>query len=490
MRLAAAIGLAAALFWRPAHAAPESCAAVTPKSAMVDCLLEKAEAVIASSALSGEPETAAIFRDYAAQVAAATGDVARLRGYADLVEQDRYRARILGMLAETLAAQGDAAGAEAALVRIPIDQPVRRSVEPQVLAALGDADRMRERLAAASPRGRIVLLLGLVDALREKKQYRLAGELLDAFGEPAPAGPPIPISFAPTAIALVEADRLDLARKVAPLLTASDRQRMEAYLALQLDAQGKRQEATALLEGLVQAAPRFTGARLALALIAVRHGDLAAARAAFPKALAYDRELLGRFWPLLATADGQGTAASLIGTMNNGKDRVAAYARMALLLAQAGEKEAAADFLAKARAIVEPVVELEHGAAPQLIDYGPALGAVVEAMVALGQVDAARDFIARLEKAVQDDPFGLARPGIMRGLVLASRALFAHLIAAGDDEAVLAAATTGWRRTAARDALLEAGKAAEAVRLAEGGDGKPVAKASDFLAVAQYIAEH
>lgn len=493
---AAAIGFGAALLLcgpLPVIAAEEtSCAASKGGAAMAGCLLDRAGALIAQPGFAEDPETLVRYQDWLIRVAGEAGDTARLESLAQTATSPRLRVRALGALGTVAARSGDEAGARAALDTLSNDPslaPLASKARADILAAWGGQQRFADYLDPLQGRAKAIAFLDLADALTAAGKEKAAARLVTAQAGKVPAGEAPIIVYSDTAIALAEAGHVDAARQLGAVLTEVDRDRIDARIALALDGQGKRGEARSLLADLLKRAPRSTDARLASALIAARQGEWQAMMAAFPKALAYDQALLARFWPLLVDAGKADLAASLIAAMNNGKDRAAAHARMAVLLAEAGRKEAAASFLEKALAILNPLVNLPRGAAPQLIDFGPALAATVEALAALDRAGEARDLIRRLEKAVQTDPYGLARPGIMRGLILTNEALFAHLLKAGEDAAVTGAATTHWRRTAARDALLKAGRTAEAVRLAEQRE-TALGKTGDFLAIAQYISEH
>jgi hypothetical protein len=292
-----------------------------------------------------------------------------------------------------------------------------------------------------------------------------------------------------TALEFVKAGRLEAARQTGRLLPDSDRLRMEARLALKLLEQGKRAEAGTAMTALLAAAPRSTDARLAASLMAARAGDFASMRTRFPTALSYDQALLDDLWALLAEAGRTDEARALIAAMNNGKDRIAASARMATLLA-GNDPAGAARFVADALAVIDPILADRHGAPQRLMDFGPALRTLTEAHIALGQRAEAAALVALLEQRFAADRYGLRRPRATETLAMTNQVLLADRIARGDAAGVGAAVDKPWRALAARRALMEAERFGEAVALAERENPEIAAKTGDILAVAQYIAKH
>ena len=287
----------------------------------------------------------------------------------------------------------------------------------------------------------------------------------------------------------IAAGRLDASRRMLRLMPDVDRPRLEARLALKQDQMGRRAEAEAALDALANL-PRSSDARMARAVLAARHGDFAAAQKWFPPALSYDQALLDELFAALAKGGQGARITAMVATMNNSKDKASVHARLALASARAGKTAAAAAWLNKARAILDPLVNLEHGAAPLLIDFSTALGDTVEAMVALDQLDEGRAFTNKLEVAVQADRYGLARPGVISGLIATNKALFKGKIAQGKPGDVRRLLSRPWRTTAGLTAFLDAGMPAEAALIAEREGDNDLSKTGDFLAVAQYIAKH
>ena len=480
---------------QPAEAGNASCAQLATGKPMLACLLDESEAIITGPSAPKDPEAAGVLWTWLNQVASDSGDLERARRSADRIADPGQRRMAQARLGALLVRQGDRKGAAAildAMLAAPPSANTRQVdwAAADLLVALGDAARTRAYLDGLPPDRQVNALLALVRAQQQGKRMDRAEKLLADFGDRgSSANVPI-IIHSQTALAFVKAGRLDAARRMGRLLPDSDRLRMEARAALKQDQLGRRQDARKALDALLAAAPRSSDTKLAGALLAARHGDFAAAQTQFPSALSYDPDALEELLGLLAKAGQTARATAIIATMNNGKDRATAFARMAILLARANKAADAAPFLARARAILDPLVSLKHGAAPQLMDFGPALRGAAEAMLALGQADAARALITRLEAAVQTDPYGLDRPGVMAGLIGTNEALCAALLARGDAADVRQAMTTRWRATAARNAFLEAGMVKDAVQVAERPNPDAVAKTGDFLAVAQYIAKH
>jgi hypothetical protein len=501
MRLLAAIAFVAiAAICCPALAQPvpagqASCARLAAGKPMLACLLDGAETLLNGPSAPKDPEASGVLWQWLNQVAADSGDLERARRSAGRIADPGEGRMAQARLGALLLRQGDRKGAVAvldALLAAPPSANARQVdwAAADLLVALGDPARTRAYLDGLPPDRQVNALLALVRAQQQAKRMDRAEQLLSDFGDKGSSASVPIIIHSQTALAFIVAGRLDAARRMGRLLPDSDRLRMEARVALKQDQLGKRQEARKAPDALLAAAPRSSDTRLAGALLAARHGDFAAAQAQFPSALSYDSEALEELLGLLARAGETERATAIIATMNNGKDRAAAFARMAILLAKANKAADAAPFLARARAILDPLVALKHGAAPQLMDFGRALRSAVEAMLALGQVDAARAFVNRLEAAVQTDPYGLDRPGVMAGLTGVNEALFGALLARGEPAGVRQAITARWRATAARNAFLEAGMVKEAVQVAERQNPDMVAKTGDFLAVAQYIAKH
>lgn len=493
MRRLAAIALAAVAACAPAAAAPaapQSCAAAAHQDALA-CLLDRAEALLAAAPAKDAGTVGALW-NRVAEAAADAGDLEWARRAAARITDPGQQRMMQARLGALLAERGDRQAATAALDGLLAAPAAGRQVDwpaALLLAALGDPARSRAYLQALAPDRQVNALLALVREEQRGGHMDRAETLLADFGGTGDnANVPIIIHSA-AALAFVKAGRLDAARRVVRLLPESDRLRVEARIALKQDRLGRTAEARKAIDALVAGAPRSSDTRLVAALIAARHKDFAAAQATFPSALSYDADVVGELLGVLARAGETGRAAAMIATMNNGKDRASAFSRMAILLAKAGKPAEAAPFLAKARAILDPLVSLKFGAAPQLMDFGPALRDTVEAMLALGQAAEARAFVDRQEKAVQTDPYGLARPGVTTGLVMTNEALFVHQLKT-DPAAVAAQATRAWRATAAINAFLAAGKLKEAILVAERENPSALAKTGDILIVAQYIAKH
>ena len=290
-------------------------------------------------------------------------------------------------------------------------------------------------------------------------------------------------------MAFIAAGRLDAARRMIALLPDLDRPRLEARLALKQDQLGKRADAQKALEALA-ALPRSGDARLALAVLAARHGDFAGAQKWFPPSLSYDQGLLDELFTLLAKAVQGAPALAMIETMNNSKDRAATLALLSVESMKAGQPAEAGAYLRRTRLIMDPLVNLDYGAAQTLIDFAIALERTIRAMVVLDQESEAIYFIRKLENAVQTDPYGLARPGVMAGLIGANKALYEGRLAKNDPAGVRRLLARSWRVAAGVSAYLEAGLVTEASLIAEREAREGLTKADDFLTIAQYIAKH
>ncbi|MEN3951519.1 hypothetical protein [Iodidimonas sp. SYSU 1G8] len=478
-----------------AQEAGTSCAQTRPDKAMADCLLGRAVALLGDPAMaSKEASTRDVLWDWVSQTAGATGNTEKLRASADRITDPNQRRVALGRLGTHLAGTGDTRGAVAvldAMLAEPLP-PNARQVDwgaVSILAALDNPARIKAYLESWPAERRVNALLGLVRVYQESKRMDRAAALIKEFGAAdSNAGVPI-ILHSRTALDFVKAGRLEAARQTGRLLPDSDRLRMEARLALKLFDQGKRDEAVKAMTALLAAAPRSTDARLAASLMAARTGDFAAMRARFPTALSYDQALLDDLWALLAEAGQSDEARALIATMNNGKDRIAASARMALLLAK-DDPAGAARFVADARAVIDPILADQHGAPQRLMDFGPALRTLTEAHIALGQRAEAAALVALLEQRFAADRYGLRRSRATETLAMTNQVLLADRISRGDAAAVTAAVDPSWRALAARRALLEAKRFKDAVTLAERENPDIAAKTGDILAVAQYIAKH
>jgi tetratricopeptide (TPR) repeat protein len=491
MRAAAAIAFAAALAAGfPATAAQTSCADARLKGPMIGCLVRAAEPIVKGLDIARVGGAADALRETMAQIAEARGDAGLLEDVADDMTSGRMLARALASKGVLLARKGDARGVDRVLARFakePALKDVGHDAVATILAAQGDLAKMRAHVDAQPPQQQAVWTLRLALALAEAKKYRLAGQLLDAAGDRGEV-PPM-ATYAAAVGDVAAAGQLDLARKLQRLLPSGDRARVDARIALTLDEQGRTQEAQAIVETLLRTQTRSTEPRLVAAVLAARHGDFAAAQARFPAAMYYDADDVAELAGLLAKAGETERADAMFATMNNRRDRVAAFAAMATALVRSGKPAEAEAMLAKARQILDPIVALRHGAAPQLIDFAGAMRGAVEALLALGRADEARALVERIEKAVQTDPYGVAR--VMRGLIGINEVLYAHMAAAGDIARLRDhAAKEEWRTAAARTVLLRAGKYRDAVLVAEAGKAAPPVKAGDFLAIALYIARH
>lgn len=497
MRFLATVAFAAAV----AVAAPAQGAADTPcyrharGKPMQTCLLDGAEALLKADPGKNPEETAAVWVKLN-EVSADAGDLQRARRAADRIAPGGQRRLAEARVAALMAKQGDRQGAGAildALQAQPLPVGQVDWAAARILAALNDPARTRIWLDSLPPDRRIDGLLAVVraqqEAKRPKEAERLLRELAAAMGRDAPPDTTAIIVHSPTAMAFIAAGRLDAARRMIALLPDLDRGRLEARLALRQDQLGKRADAQKTLAALA-ARPRSGDARLALAVLAARHGDVAGARKWFPPSLSYDQALLDELFSLLARSVQGAPALAMIDTMNNSKDKAATLALMSIESVKAGQRAEAEAYLRRTRAIMDPLVELEHGASQTLIDFATALERTVGAMMALGQESDAIRFIRKLEKAVQTDPYGLARPGVMAGLIGANKALYAGKLAKDDASGVRRLLARSWRIAAGVSAYLDAGLVGEASLVAEREAREGLTKADDFLTIAQYIAKH
>jgi tetratricopeptide (TPR) repeat protein len=501
VRLLAVALTAAAIVAAPAAAAPPSAETATPctKAArgkpMLACLLDTAEKILGAEGAK-DPEEAAALWVKLSEVSADMGDLARARRAADKIAGGGQRRLAEARVAVLMAKKGDAKGASAildAMQKQPLPVGQVDWAAASIVAALNDPARAKAWLDSLPPDRRVDGLLALVREQQKAKRPQEAERLLKQFGEAlgakAPAETTAIIVHSPAAMAFIDAGRLDAARRMIALLPSLDTSRLEARLALKLDQTGKRAEAKKALEALA-AQPRSSDARLARAVLAARHGDFAGARKWFPPSLSYDQALLDELFALLAKAVQGRQAVAMIDTMNNSKDKAATLAHLSIVSAKAGQKAEAEAYLRLTRKIMDPLVNLDHGAAQTLIDFGTALERTVGAMMALDLESDALHFIRKLEIAVQTDPYGLARPGVMAGLIGANKALYAAKLERKDAAGVRRLLARSWRVTAGVSAYLDAGLVTEAVFVAEKEAREGLAKADDFLAIAQYIAKH
>jgi tetratricopeptide (TPR) repeat protein len=495
--LAAAAFAAAAVVAAPAHAAPEApaatCSRMAPGKPMLTCLLDGAEALLKAGP-GKDPEYVAALWVRLSEVSAQAGDLPRARRSADRISAGGQRRLAEGRVAVLMARNGDTAGAAAildAMQKQPLPVGQVDWAAAGVLAALNDPARTRSWLDSLPPDRKVDGLLALVRAQQQAKRPQEAERLLKDFGNAVGAAGEentAIIVHAPTALDFIAAGRLDAANRMLPLLPDMDRGRVKARLALKLDQQGKRAEAQAALDALV-ALPRSSDARLARAVLAARHGDFEGAQKVFPPSLAYDQALVDELFAAMARGGQDARLVAMAGTMNNSRDKAATWARLALSLAKEGKAKEATSYLRRARAILDPLVELPHGAAALLIDFSQALGNTAEAMVALGYDDAGRVFTKKLEDAVQTDPYGLARPGVMSALIATNKALFKGMLDRKDPGGVRRLMTQNWRVAAGLAAYLDVGLVSEAALIAERESHDPLTKTGDFLSVAQYIAK-
>ncbi len=492
MRLAAVIALAAVAAFASPSAAAEPCSSATSRKVMLTCLLDQSEGILKSDAAAKDVEVAAALWIRLNEVSALAGDAARARRSADRITQGGQRRLAEARVAVLRLRKGERPPAVAileAMQRQPLPAGQVDWAAADILAALGEPRRIAGWLEALPADRKADGLLALVRAEQRAGRPGRAEALLKQFGDGLDNAGTTMIVHTDTAMAFVAAGRLDAARRMARLMADVDRPRLEARIALRQDAAGRRAEAEKALDALLASAPRSSDARLARAVLAARHGDFAAAQKHFPASLSYDGALLDELLAALARGGEGQRANAMIATMNNSKDKARAFARLSVLSAKAGKTAEAGGYLPRARAILDPLVGLKHGAAAILIDYAEALATTVEAMVALDRADEARAFTNRLEIAVQKDPFGLARPGVMAGLIGTNRAIFAGMVAKGDVLGVRRVVTRDWRAAAALSAFLDAGLVNQAARIAEWEIPEPLPKTDDFLTVAQYIAE-
>ncbi|MEN3974722.1 hypothetical protein [Emcibacter sp. SYSU 3D8] len=495
MRFLAAIAFAiAAAIAAPAVAAPDSpCAKAARGTPMLACLLDRTAQTLDSDAGAKFPDETAIQWVKFNEVAADAGDVARTRLSADRIPGGLQRRLAEARFAALLARNGDRKRSVAILDAMLAQPLAAGQVDwaiANVLVALNDPKRISAWLEGEPPDRRVNSLLALVRAQQEAGHLDRADRLLRDFGGKGSAEHTAIIVHSDTALDFVAAGRLDAAQRMLALLPDLDRPRIAARIALKQDELGKRAVAEKALDALLVASPRSSDAKLARALVYARHGDFAAAQKRFPSALSYDQALLDELLALLVKSGQANRALAMIGTMNNSKDKALAFARLSLVSSERGNKAEAARFLAGARGILDPLVNLKHGAAPLLIDYSTALGDTVKAMVALDEAVEGRAFTNQLEIAVQADRFGLARPGVMTGLIATNKALFERMVADGDPGSVRRVVTRPWRLAAAIAAYLDGGLVAEAVLIADVENQQPLGKTGDFLAIAQYIANH
>ncbi len=496
MRFLAAVAFAtAAALAAPAQGAADApCYREARGKPMLTCLLDGAEGLLKADPGKDPDETAVLWVKLN-QVSADAGDLQRARRSADKVAPGGQRRLAEARVAALMAKKGDRAGAGAildAMQKQPLPLGQVDWAAASILAALNDPVRTKAWLDSLPPDRRVDGLLAAVRAQQEAKRpqeaERLLREFAAAFGKDAPADTTAIIVHSPTAMAFIAAGRLDAARRMIGLLPDLDRTRLEARLALKQDQLGKRAEAQKALEAFA-ARPRSGDARLALAVLAARHGDFAAAQKWFPPSLSYDQALLDELFSLLGKAVQGKPALAMIDTMNNSKDRAATLAQLAIVSVKAGRAGEAAAYLHLTRKIMDPLVDLDHGAAQTLIDFATALERTVRAMVALDQESDAIHFIRKLENAVQTDPYGLARPGVMAGLIGANKALYEGRLAENDAAGVRRLLARSWRVAAGVAAYLDAGLVTEAAFVAE-REAQGLARAENSLAVAQYIAKH
>ncbi len=499
MRFLAAVAFAVgAAVAAPASAAPQTAAPDRPCSKtargkpMQTCLLDRAEALLHGKVAVKDPVESAPLWVKLNEVSADAGDLKRARRSADKITAGGQRRLAEARVAGLMAKQGDRKGATTildAMLAQPLSAGQVDWALASVLVALNEPARTSAWLDGLPPDRQVDGLFALVRAQQEAKRPDQADRLLRDFGDKGSAENTAIIVHSKPAMDFIAAGRLDTARRMLRLMPDVDRPRLEARLALKLDRTGKRAEAEKALDALANL-PRSSDARMARAVLAARHGDFAAAQKWFPPALSYDQALLDELFAALARGGQGARITAMIATMNNSKDKVSVYARLSLASAKAGKTADAAAWLNKARGILDPLVSLEHGAAPLLIDFSTALGDTVEAMVALDQLEEGRAFTNKLETAVQADRYGLARPGVMTGLIATNKALFKGKIAQGKPGDVRRLLSRPWRVTAGLTAFLDAGMPAEAALIAEREGDNDLSKAGDFIAVAQYIAKH
>ncbi|MGE0668873.1 MAG: hypothetical protein AB7O49_20140 [Sphingomonadales bacterium] len=493
-----ALFAAAALLAPPAAFASDiPCSRTARGGPMLACLLERAEETLKTDPGKTPNELAALWIRLN-EASAAAGDLARARRSADQVAAGGQRRMAEARVAVLMAKQDQRKGAEAildAMQKQPLPVGQVDWAAASILAALNEPARMKAWLDSLPPARRVDGLLALVRAQQEAKRPKEAERLLKEFGNMVSVGDGAGeentaiIVHSPTALDFIAAGRLDAARRMLRHLPELDRARIQARLALKLDETGKRAEAEKAIEALA-AQPRSGDAWLARAVLAARHGDFAGAKKWFPPSLSYDQALLDELFTLLAKAVQGRTAVDMIATMNNSKDKAATLALMSIESGKAGQKAEAEAYLRLTRAIMDPLVNLEHGAAQTLIDFATALSRTVAAMAALGLRDEALSFIRKLEIAVAKDPYGLARPGVMAGLVGANEALYDSFLARNDPGGVRRLLSQRWRVSAGVSAYLDAGLVSEAVLIVEREAKDRLVKAGDFLLIAQYIANH
>ncbi len=491
--LAAVVFAAAAAVAAPASAAPDGpCSKTERGRTMQTCLLDRAEALLHGKVAVADPEESAPLWVKLNEVSVDAGDLKRARRAADRITAGGQRRLAEARVAALMARQGDRKGA-AAILDAMLAQPLPAGqvdwALASVLVALNEPARTAAWLEGLPADRQVDGLFALVRAQQETKRPERAEKLLRDFGDKGTAENTSIIVHSRTAMDFIAAGRLDASRRMLRLMPDVDRPRLEARLALKQDQMGRRAEAEAALDALANL-PRSSDARMARAVLAARHGDFAAAQKWFPPALSYDQALLDELFAALAKGGQGARITAMVATMNNSKDKASVHARLALASARAGKTADAAAWLNKARAILDPLVNLEHGAAPLLIDFSTALGDTVEAMVALDQLDEGRAFTNKLEVAVQADRYGLARPGVISGLIATNKALFKGKIAQGKPGDVRRLLSRPWRTTAGLTAFLDAGMPAEAALIAEREGDNDLSKTGDFLAVAQYIAKH
>ncbi len=478
----------------PAAAVDTACAKAARGKPMVVCLLDGAEQTLAAYKGKDTADQAALWIRLN-EASAVAGDLPRARRAADRIAAGGQRRQAEARVAVLMVQAGDRNGAGVildAMQKQPLPVGQVDWAAASILAALNDPPRAKAWLDALPPDRKVDGLLALVRAQQEAKRPQEAERLLKEFAGPlGKAAPPETTSIivhAPTALEFIAAGRLDAARRMIALLPDLDRARLEARLALKQDQLGKHAEAAKALEALA-AQPRSGDAWLARAVLAARQRDYAGAQKWFPPSLSYDQALLDELFGLLGKAVQGRYALAMIDTMNNSKDKAATLGLLSAVSAQAGQKAEAEAYLRRARAIMDPLVELDHGAAQTLIDYPLALERTVAAMMALDKEDDAIRFIRKLEIAVQTDPYGLARPGVMAGLVGANKALYAGKLAKKDAAGVRRLLSQNWRVAAGVGAYLDAGLVTEAVFVTERETREDIAKAGDFLVIAQYIAK-
>jgi len=494
--LAAVVFATAAAVAAPAQAAADTpCYRHARGKPMLTCLLDGAEGLVKADPGKYPEETAAVWVKLN-EVSADAGDLQRARRAADRIAPGSQRRLAEARVAALMAKKGDRQGAGAildALQAQPLPVGQVDWAAARILAALNDPARTRIWLDSLPPDRRIDGLLAVVRAQQEAKRPKEAERLMREFGNSVSVAggedTTAIIVHSPTALDFIAAGRLEAARWMLRFLPALDRARIQARLALKLDQLGKRAEAQAALKALA-AQPRSGDARLALAVLAARHGDFAGARKWFPPSLSYDQALLDELFSLLARSVQGAPALAMIDTMNNSKDKAATLALMSIESVKAGQRAEAEAYLRRTRAIMDPLVDLDHGASQTLIDFAAALERTVGAMMALGEESDAMRFIGKLEKAVQTDPYGLARPGVMAGLIGANKALYAGKLAKSDAAGVRRLLARSWRIAAGVSAYLDAGLVGEASLVAEREAREGLTKADDFLTIAQYIAKH